>query len=210
MQQRVREAVGKVLVGLVGGKTLKWQDRDRINGPDLCKFDRSRILDYAHFFAAEHTHYHNNRDDRDHGHESGERATPTRRHPDAIVGDVECPGKDEGNGQADRENRHERLHDPVGRVEVLEHEIEELQRDPGDHDVSDRDTIDLALFQFLKKTWLFLSHSIPCSETGTRIAGCIDRNLDCPVGDGPASATYRPRRIPARRALTRFLSPTAC
>ena len=65
---------------------------------------------------------------------------------DAIGRNLVCPRKYQGNREPDGQHNHNGLHDPVGCVHVFEHEIGELQDEPGRYQVDNAHAYHFAPF----------------------------------------------------------------
>ncbi len=48
--------------------------------------------------------------------------------------------------------QHEHLHDPIGCVDVFQHQVDDLQQKPGSNGVGDTHLEDVAAFEFVEKT----------------------------------------------------------
>lgn len=69
----------------------------------------------------------------------------------ARGGQLEGPGDDQGDGKAHRQREHEHPHDPGRRVDVLQHQVDHLQQEPGRDQLGQPDPEDVSSFQFLEE-----------------------------------------------------------
>ncbi len=71
---------------------------------------------------------------------------------DAFGRQFEGPGENQGQREADDQHDQDGLDHPVGRVEILQHQVGNLRQQPGRDQVDNPDAEDVAALEFLEET----------------------------------------------------------